>query len=66
MAGRLAETMRVDDNDLLAPLPRPARSVCVSISSTAGHIRPERLFLSASTAATVKQNKGPRVFLSLQ
>ncbi|MBS0662577.1 MAG: DUF748 domain-containing protein [Verrucomicrobia bacterium] len=64
MTGRLAETMKVDDNDLRALAAARAERVRDYLLNT-GHIAGERLFLAQSTDAT-KQNKGPRVFLSLQ
>lgn len=64
MTGRLAETMKVDDNDLRALATARAERVRDYLVQT-GHIAGERLFLAQATDAA-KQNKGPRVFLSLQ
>ena len=64
MTGRLAETMVVDDNDLRALAAARALRVRDRLV-TDGHIAVERLFLSSATGPA-KQNKGPRVFLSLQ
>ncbi len=64
MTGRLAETMVVGDNDLRALAAARAQRVRDHLI-TIGHIAADRLFLSQSEDAA-KQNKGPRVFLSLQ
>jgi hypothetical protein len=64
MTGRLAETMVVTDNDLRAVAAARADRVRDYLINT-GHIAPDRIFLAQGTEA-VKQNKGPRVFLSLQ
>jgi hypothetical protein len=64
MNGRLAEAMTVDDNDLRALATARAQRVRDRLINE-GHIATDRLFLSQGTDAT-KQNKGPRVFLSLQ
>ncbi|MGA3007923.1 MAG: hypothetical protein ABSE59_08530 [Opitutaceae bacterium] len=64
MTGRLAETMDVTDNDLRAVAAARAARVRDYLIKT-GHIAADRIFLAQSTAA-VKQNNGPRVFLSLQ
>jgi hypothetical protein len=64
MTGRLAETMVVSDNDLRALAAVRAQHVRDQLVNE-GHIAPDRLFMAQSSAA-VKQNKGPRVFLSLQ
>jgi len=64
MTGRLAETMVVDDNDLRALAAARALRVRDHLI-TIGHISADRLFLSSGTGPA-KQNKGPRVFLSLQ
>ncbi len=64
MTGRLAETMVVDDNDLRALAAARALRVRDRLV-TDGHIAVDRLFLSSATGPA-KQNKGPRVFLSLQ
>ncbi len=64
MTGRLAETMVVTDNDLRALATTRAEHVRDQLVNN-GHIAAERLFLAQASAA-VKQNKGPRVFLSLQ
>ncbi len=69
MAGRLAEAIAIDDNDLRALAEQRAQRVREYFTTT-GHIAPDRLFLAsaqpgtASTAAAT--GKGPRVFLSLQ
>ena len=64
MTGRMAETMVVNDDDLRALAAARALRVRDELTN-AGHIAPDRLFLSQASSAT-KQNKGPRVFLSLQ
>ena len=64
MTGRLAETMVVNDDDLRALAAARALRVRDELINV-GHIAADRLFLSQATDAT-KQNKGPRVFLSLQ
>lgn len=64
MTGRLAETMVVTDNDLRALAATRAQHVRDQLVNN-GHIAADRLFLAQASAA-VKQNKGPRVFLSLQ
>jgi len=64
MTGRLAETMVVTDDDLRALAASRAQHVRDHLVNV-GHIAAERLFLSQASDAT-KQNKGPRVFLSLQ
>lgn len=64
MTGRMAETMVVNDDDLRALAAARALRVRDQLINT-GHIAADRLFLSQGTDAT-KQNKGPRVFLSLQ
>ena len=64
MTGRLAETMAVDDNDLRALASGRAQRVRDYLIAN-GHIAADRLFL-AQGQETAKQNKGPRVFLSLQ
>ena len=63
MTGRLAETMEVTDNDLRAL--GTARAQRVRDQLIAGHIAADRLFLTQARE-TAKENKGPRVFLSLQ
>jgi hypothetical protein len=64
MTGRMAETMVVNDDDLRALAAARALRVRDELINT-GHIAADRLFLAQATDAT-KQNKGPRVFLSLQ
>jgi hypothetical protein len=64
MTGRLAESMDMTDNDLRAVAAARAEHVRDYLIKT-GHIAADRIFLAQSTAA-VKENKGPRVFLSLQ
>ena len=64
MTGRLAETMVVNDDDLRALAAARALRVRDELINV-GHIAADRLFLSQGADAT-KQNKGPRVFLSLQ
>jgi hypothetical protein len=63
MTGRLAETMDVT-NDLRAVAATRAENVRDYLIET-GRIAAGRIFLAQGTE-TVKQNKGPRVFLSLQ
>jgi hypothetical protein len=64
MAGRLAETMVVDDNDLRALAAARAQRVRDYFLNE-GKIAADRLFLTQDKGAA-KENKGPRVFLSLQ
>jgi hypothetical protein len=64
MTGRLAETMVVGENDLRVLATARAQRVRDYLTTT-GHIAAERLFLAQGQEAA-KQNKGPRVFLSLQ
>jgi hypothetical protein len=64
MTGRLAETMVVDDNDLRALAAARAQRVRDYFLNE-GKIAADRLFLAQGQAAA-KENKGPRVFLSLQ
>ena len=64
MTGRLAETMVVGENDLRVLATARAQRVRDYLTTT-GHITVERLFLAQGQEAA-KQNKGPRVFLSLQ
>jgi hypothetical protein len=64
MTGRLAETMAVDDNDLRALAAARAQRVRDYFLNE-GQIAADRLFLAQSKEAA-KENKGPRVFLSLQ
>jgi len=64
MTGRLAESMEVTENDLRAQASARAQRVRDYLINT-GHIAADRLFLAQGTDAA-KQNKGPRVFLSLQ
>jgi len=64
MTGRLAETMVVNDNDLRALATARAERVRDYLANT-GHITADRLFL-AQAKDGAKENKGPRVFLSLQ
>ena len=63
MTGRLAETMEVTENDLRAL--GTARAQRVRDQLIAGRIAADRLFLTQARE-TAKENKGPRVFLSLQ
>ena len=64
MVGRLAETMAVDDNDLRAlAAARAARVRDYFLNE--GKIAADRLFLTQDKGGP-KENKGPRVFLSLQ
>jgi len=63
MVGRLAETMPVDDNDLRALAAARAQRVRDYFLNE-GKIAADRLFLTQ--AKEQKENKGPRVFLSLQ
>ena len=64
MTGRLAETMAVDDNDLRALAAGRAQRVRDYLLNE-GKIAADRLFLTQDKGG-VKENKGPRVFLSLQ
>jgi len=64
MTGRLAETMAVTDNDLRALAAARAERVRDYFLNE-GKIATDRLFLSQGAEAG-KENKGPRVFLSLQ
>lgn len=64
MSGRLAETMEVTDNDLRGLAEARAQRVRDYFSGVGG-IAGERLFL-ASNQTGAKENKGPRVFLTLQ
>lgn len=64
MAGRLAETMVVDDNDLRALAAARAQRVRDYFLHE-GKIAADRLFLTQDKGGP-KENKGPRVFLSLQ
>lgn len=64
MIGRLAETMTVDDNDLRALAADRAQRVRDYFLNE-GKIAADRLFLAQDKGAA-KENKGPRVFLSLQ
>ncbi len=64
MTGRLTETMTVTDDDLRAIATARAERVRDYFITT-GHIAADRLFLAQGKEAA-KQNKGPRVFLSLQ
>jgi uncharacterized protein involved in outer membrane biogenesis len=64
MTGRLAEAMDVTNNDLSALASTRARVVRDRLIGS-GHIAADRLFLSQSPDPA-KQNKGPRVLLSLQ
>jgi hypothetical protein len=67
MSGRLAETMRITDNDLTALAHARAKAVR-DYFINAGKINPERLFLAKDQqgADADKAGKGPRVFLELQ
>ncbi|HEY4248222.1 MAG TPA: DUF748 domain-containing protein [Lacunisphaera sp.] len=67
MTGRLADTMRVTDNDLTALAHARAKAVRDYFINT-GKINPERLFLAKAQqgADTAKAGKGPRVFLELE
>ncbi|HEX2854568.1 MAG TPA: DUF748 domain-containing protein [Opitutaceae bacterium] len=65
MAGRLAETMVVDDNDLRALAQERAQAVRTYFTDV-GKIAPDRLFLSKEQNDATKAGKGPRVFLHLQ
>jgi hypothetical protein len=64
MTGRLAESMDVTSNDLGALAAARARNVRAQLIE-AGHIAPDRLFLSQG-ADQAKAEKGPRVLLTLQ
>lgn len=63
MTARLAETMPVDDNDLRALAAVRAQRVRDYFLNE-GKVAADRLFLTQPKEA--KENKGPRVFLSLQ
>jgi hypothetical protein len=63
MSGRLAGTLDVSDDDLRALADARARRVRDYFIGE-GKIAPDRLFLTQ--AKEPKQNKGPRVFLTLQ
>lgn len=64
MTGRLAETMEVTPDDLRALAAARAAQVRDYLVTTGG-IASERLFL-AQPAAGTPENRGPRVFLTLQ
>lgn len=64
MMGRLAEATEVTENDLRALATARAQRVRDQLSG-AGGIAADRLFL-VQPSETKKENKGPRVFLSLQ
>jgi hypothetical protein len=64
MTARLTETMEVTENDLRALAGTRAQRVRDYFLSE-GQIAADRLFLAQGNTA-VKENKGPRVFLSLQ
>ena len=64
MTGRLADAQVVNADDLRALAAARAERVRAYFLTT-GHIAADRLFL-AQGAEAAKQNKGPRVFLSLQ
>ena len=64
MTGRLAETMVVTDDDLRALADARAQQVRDYFLNV-GKVATDRLFLSSGNPAA-KENKGPRVFLSLQ
>ena len=67
MTARLADTMEVTPNDLLALAAARAQQVRDDLVS-AGKIPAERLFLAKSTAGAdiAKAGKGPRVFFQLR
>ena len=65
MAGRLAETMEVGENDLRALAQSRAQQVR-DYFINAGKIDPERLFLTKDKSDSAKPGRGPRVFLTLQ
>ena len=70
MTARLAGTMTVDPNDLIALAAARANSVRDYLIHT-GKIAPERLFLAKSQtpapgAAAPAPNRGPRVYLTLE
>lgn len=64
MTGRLAETMVVTDDDLRALAEARAQQVRDYFLNV-GQVATDRLFLTSGNPAA-KENKGPRVFLSLQ
>ena len=65
MTARLADAMEVNDNDLRALGAARAQQVRDYFVQT-GKIDPARLFLANVAAGATTQNKGPRVFLTLQ
>jgi len=64
MLGRLAETMEVSNDDLRALAEKRARAVRDYFINE-GKIDADRLFLTQATTEQ-KENKGPRVYLTLQ
>ncbi len=64
MAGRLAETIAVTDDDLRGLAAARAQRVRDYLVTT-GHIGADRIFLSQGRG-TAMPDKGPRVFLSFQ
>lgn len=64
MSGRLAEAMEISDNELRALAAARAQRVRDYFAGVGG-VAAERLFL-ASGQVGAKENKGPRVFLTLQ
>jgi hypothetical protein len=65
MAGRLADAVTIDDNELRALAQARAQRVRDYFRDV-GKIAPERLFLAKAQTDTAKEPRGPRVFLSLQ
>jgi hypothetical protein len=65
MTTRLADTMKVGENELRALANERAQWVRDYFVNT-GHVDPNRLFLSGSKAAAKTTGKGPRVEMSLQ
>jgi hypothetical protein len=64
MTGRLAETTVVTEDDFRTLADARAQRVRGYFLNV-GKIATDRLFLSSGNSAT-RENKGPRVFLSLQ
>ena len=64
MTGRLAESVEVTSNDLGALAAARAQNVRSRLIES-GHISADRLFL-AQVSDPIKQNRGPRVRLTLE
>jgi uncharacterized protein involved in outer membrane biogenesis len=65
MTGRLVDSMEVSDDELRELADARASRVRDHLVN-AGHIAPERLFLTKAPESAGAQGKGPRVFLQLQ